>query len=86
MLLNLVLVAPGDQGPPMTGTQGAGVGVPMAAEVAAATAGLDCVVHMMKLGRLLTSLSLTVAAGTMLPVTMLAGVTSKLQGPVPIVH
>ena len=82
----VVLAAPGDQGPPITGTHGAGVGVPMAADVAAATAGLDCVVHMMKLGRLATSLSLTVAAGTLLPMTLLAGVTIRVQGAVPIVH
>jgi hypothetical protein len=58
----------------------------MAADVAAATAGLDWVVHMMKLGRLETSLSLTVAAGTLQPSTLLAGVTIRVHGAVPIVH
>ena len=36
---------PGDHGATIAGTQGAGVGVPLAASVAAATAGLDWVMH-----------------------------------------
>jgi hypothetical protein len=41
-----VNVAPGAHGPAMTGTHGAGVKTPIAAEVAAATAGFDGVLHM----------------------------------------
>ncbi len=41
---------PGDQGEVITGMQGAGVGVPIAAAVAAATKGLLCVLHIPKVG------------------------------------
>jgi len=43
---SITVADPGDQGDVTTGTQGAGVGVPAAAEVAAATEGLVCVIHM----------------------------------------
>ncbi len=83
----VVLAAPGDQGPAMAGMQGAGVGVPMAAAVAAATTGLDWVVHMIKLARLTMGLlSWMLAAGTLQPATLLVGRTTSEQGPVPIEH
>ena len=59
----IVTVAdPGDQGELVAGMHGAGVGVPSAAEVAAATAGFDCVVHIPNVARLVIGAwSITVA-------------------------
>jgi hypothetical protein len=44
-LLIVVAVAPGVHGAAVLGIHADGVGTPSAAAVAAATAGLDCVVH-----------------------------------------
>lgn len=49
-LLIFVAVAPGVHGDVVFGMHAEGVGTPNAAAVAAATAGLDCVVHMPKGG------------------------------------
>jgi hypothetical protein len=48
IFLRRTLGEPGAQGLDVTGTQGAGVGVPNAAAVAAATAGFVWVMHMVK--------------------------------------
>lgn len=78
---------PGAQGPGVTGIQGAGVRTPIAAEVAAATAGLVGVVHMMKgIIFAIGLLSIIVAAGCFEAFTMLAGITVIVLGPVPKEH
>ena len=48
----MTLVAPGVQGEVVTGTHGAGLNAPSLAAVAAATAGLDMVPHIPKVGML----------------------------------
>jgi len=71
---------PGVQGAGITGTQGAGVGTPSAALVAAATAGLDWVVHRPKVGMFfIGTLSKIVAAGGPAMV-LFSGVTTKAHG------
>jgi hypothetical protein len=80
---------PGVQGVMVAGTQGIGVSTPIAAEVAAATAGLAKLMHIPKLGMFTMGLwSMMFAAGVG-SLTMLtgrtdsgAGVTPKLQATV----
>ncbi|KPK05876.1 MAG: hypothetical protein AMJ56_15320 [Anaerolineae bacterium SG8_19] len=69
------------------GIQGAGVSTPIAAEVAAATAGFDGVVHMIKGIIFIMGLkSMIVAAGRFEAFTILAGSTAIVLGPVPKEH
>jgi hypothetical protein len=79
---------PGTQGATVTGTQGAGVGTPKAAAVAAATVGFDGVVHMANGGILATGLkSMMVAAIT--PPAMTGGpdgMTTSEEGAAPKEH
>jgi hypothetical protein len=78
---------PGTQGLGVTGMQGAGVRTPIAADVAAATAGFVGVVHMMKgIIFAIGLLSMMVAAGCFEAFTMLAGITVIVLGPVPKEH
>ncbi len=88
----MTVAEPGAQGAVVTGTHGAGVGVytpraaEVAAEVAAATAGLDWVVHMRK-GRMffMGMLSMILAAGVMVN-NFFSGVTIRALGAVPKLH
>jgi hypothetical protein len=84
---------PGAQGAGTTGTHGAGVGVgtpraaAVAAAVAAATAGLDCVVHIPKVGIFTTGLwSMMLAAGLPSTITRLVGSTIRADGAAPNEH
>jgi hypothetical protein len=78
---------PGVQGADVTGMQGAGVGTPIAAEVAVATAGLDSVVHMVKgIMFFMGTLSMIVAPGILVPLTTFSGVTIIELGTVPKLH
>ena len=87
MLPMSVPVAPGADGATVLGTQGAGVGVPRAAAVAAATAGLDGVMHMPKVGMLTRGLwSMMLAAGGPPASVLLAGSTIRLAGATPKLH
>jgi hypothetical protein len=82
-----VFEAPGLHGPVVTGIHGAGVGVPMAAAVAAATVGFACVLHMPKGMMFFMGVkSMTFAAGTLHPMTMFSGVTTMLLGASPSEH
>jgi hypothetical protein len=78
---------PGDQGAGVTGTQGTGVRTPMAAEVAAATAGFVGVVHIPN-GITLTigAFARMFAAGILLVFTRVTGKTVRLLGATPNVH
>jgi hypothetical protein len=85
-LLMVVAVAPGAHGVTVLGMHAEGVGTPRAAVVAAATAGLDCVVHMPNGGIFsIGTWSMMVAAGAP-AITVgaeeafrVAGATPKLQ-------
>ena len=78
---------PGSQGLEVTGKQGAGVGVPMAAAVAAATAGFDWVMHMANGMIFIIGLwSMILAAGMLEAFTMLIGGTVNVLGTVPKEH
>jgi hypothetical protein len=78
---------PGTQGLLVIGMQGAGVGVPSAAAVAAATAGFDWVMHMPK-GMILAMgmLSFIVAAGCLEAMTIFVGKTTNELGVMPNEH
>lgn len=78
---------PGAQGVVVAGTHGAGVKTPIAAEVAAITAGLEGALHMPN-GFTLTigALSIMVATGILLALTCLDGITVKGDGATPKVH
>ena len=78
--------APTTHGEVVTGTQGTGVSVPPAAEVAAATAGFDDVLHCPN-GMMFVdgTLSMMVAYGVA-PATRLAGSTDSALGDVPKLH
>ena len=87
IFLIMTVLLPGVQGAVVTGTQGAGVGVPSAAAVAAATAGLDWVVHMANGGTLaMGMLSMIVAAGRFEAFTRFFGRTIRLDGATPNEH
>jgi hypothetical protein len=79
--------APGVQGPGVAGTQGAGVSTPMAADVAAITAGLEGEEHMPK-GKMFTMgwWSRMVAAGMYSTITCLPGNTISVDGTAPKEH
>jgi hypothetical protein len=71
---------PGAQGMGVTGTQGAGVGVPIAAAVAAATAGFAGLLHIPKV---VHRQSMIVAAGRLPIVTVCWLLTASAMGAVP---
>jgi hypothetical protein len=79
--------APGTQGAVVTGTQGCGVNTPIAALVAAATAGLVRVVHIPK-GAIFTMglLSMILATGWEDVTTILSGKTVRMPGATPKLH
>src|SRR3954467_3549417 len=79
-----VSAAPGAHGPETSGTHGAGVSTPSAADVAAATAGVDGVVHIPNGGVFAPVIvSWMVAAGLPSTVTRLVGKTLKVDGAMP---
>jgi hypothetical protein len=86
-LLTKTVGEPGVHGAVVTGIQGCGVSTPWAAVVAAATCGLDKVVHMPK-GRIffMGMLSMYVATGTFPVLVLFSGVRSRLLGVVPKLH
>ena len=77
---------PGTHGATVTGTHGMGVNTPKAAAVAAATVGLEGVVHMPK-GMMLTSglLSMIVATNWE-TITLPVGSTIRTDGAIPKLH
>jgi len=77
---------PGAQGAVNTGTHGAGVSTPSAAAVALATAGLEGVVHIPKVGRLAGVLSIMVATGIFMPSVCIWDVTTSGHGAAPNEH
>ena len=87
MLAILTTGAPGTQGAVVTGTQGAGVNTPMAADVAAITAGLEGAKHMPK-GAIFTMgrWSMMVAAGMFSTFTRFWGKTTRVDGAAPKEH
>lgn len=79
--------APGIHGPVVTGMQGIGVKTPSAAAVAAATVGLDRLVHIPNGGTFRPgAISVMVAAGLPSVVTRLTGNTDSVLGATPKVH
>jgi hypothetical protein len=84
ILASITVALPGTQGAGVTGMQGMGVSTPKAAVVAAATVGFASDVHIAK-GRIFTMglLSMILAAGILLVITLLAGNTTKDEGAAP---
>tara|TARA_B100000767_G_C19685391_1_gene501516 strand:- start:527 stop:868 length:342 start_codon:yes stop_codon:yes gene_type:complete len=78
---------PGDQGAGVTGVQGAGVFTPSAADVAAITAGLLIELHIAN-GAIFAPiiLSIIVAAGMLVAITLTTGNTVNGAGATPIEH
>ena len=75
---------PGDHGATVTGTQGIGVSTPKAAAVAAATIGLAGEEHIAKGGMFIMGLlSIMLAAGILLVITLLRGKTINEAGAAP---
>lgn len=84
MLPIMTVAEPGTQGAGVAGIQGAGVKTPLAADVAAMTAGLVGALHMPKgITLVIGMLSMMVAAGTLLVLTSLAGSTVSVDGATP---
>lgn len=84
ILAIIVLEAPGDQGATVAGTQGIGVNTPNAAAVAAATSGFEGDEHIPKVGMFTIGLlSIILAAGILLVITLLAGNTTNGAGATP---
>ena len=80
---------PGDHGLVVTGVQGCGVSTPMAAEVAAATCGLDSDMHMPNVGMLTIGLKSMTVPTSMSPAWTGFGAGVGLNdagGPCPMVH
>lgn len=79
--------APGAQGAVVTGTHGIGVSTPSAAAVAEATAGLEGVLHMPKVGMFTIGLkSMMLAAGGPPAIVLFAGSTTSALGATPKLH
>lgn len=79
--------APGVHGAEVTGMHGIGVNTPSAADVAAATAGFDGVVHIPNGGILAIGLlSMIFAAGMFSTMTLLTGNTTRDEGATPKLH
>ena len=78
------MTGPGIHGPAITGIHGAGVGTPRAAAVAAATAGLLCVIHTPKGGIFINgAISIILPAGVV-DITVL--ITLSTDGAAPKEH
>jgi S-adenosylmethionine synthetase len=87
LYLIVTVAEPGIQGAVVTGTHGAGVGTPSAAAVAAATAGLDWVVHIPKgIIFFIGMLSMIVADGMFAEFVIFSGVIIRLLGAAPKLH
>ena len=87
ILAIMTLLAPGVQGAEITGVQVWGVSTPLAAEVAADTAGLAIEVHIVKPAMLTYGLlSLMLAAGMLAAITLLVGSTVNEPGAEPKEH
>ncbi|CDH47257.1 conserved hypothetical protein [Candidatus Contendobacter odensis Run_B_J11] len=87
MLPNSTVGDPTTHGAGMTGTQGIGVSTPSAAAVAEATAGLLGVMHMPNGGILAMGLlSMILAAGMLLVITLFCGSTIIVLGATPKLH
>jgi hypothetical protein len=84
---NMTVGAPGIQGEGVTGTHGIGVSTPMAAAVAAATAGFAGDMHMPN-GMMFTrgTWSMMLASGWLPVSTRLTGNTTRLLGAIPMLH
>ena len=83
----IVCGAPGNQGPVVTGMHGIGVRTPRAAAVAAATVGLDGVVHIPNGGMFtIGAMSFVVATGLPSTSTRLVGITTSVDGAMPKLH
>ncbi len=79
--------APGAQGAMTTGTQGTGVRTPLAATVAAATAGFDGVRHIPKAGMFVMGTKSMIFAAAGPPVSpMCPGITFNAAGAAPKEH
>jgi len=78
---------PGAHGAIVAGTQGIGVKIPNAEALAAATVGFAKEEHIPK-GRIFTKglLSMILAAGILLVITLFCGKTTREEGPVPKEH
>jgi hypothetical protein len=81
-----VTAEPGVHGEVVAGTHGAGVGVPIAAAVAAATVGFDWVVHMPKTAMFAIGAKLLIVASGMSPAVMPVGGTVSVEGARPKEH
>jgi hypothetical protein len=83
----MTVTEPGTHGAGITGTQADGVNTPSLAAVAAATAGLLMVLHIPK-GKMffIGILSMIVAAGILLALTIFSGVTISVLGATPKLH
>lgn len=83
----ITVVDPGTHGAATTGTHGIGVSTPSAAAVAAATVGLDSVVHIPN-GMMLRSgtWSMIVAAGNPPAIVCATGSTTSDDGAAPKLH
>jgi hypothetical protein len=78
---------PGAHGAGMTGKQGAGVGVPIAADVAAITSGLAGAIHIPNEGMfMMGTLSMMVAAGVPSATVRFSGRTTRVAGAIPKVQ
>lgn len=87
MLPSMTVDDPGLQGATVNGTHGIGVNTPMAAEVAAATAGFAMDMHMPKGGMFTMGLlSMMFAAGGPPHIVLFVGSTIKLLGATPNEH
>ena len=84
LLLIMTVGEPGAHGAVVTGMHGCGVNTPRAADVAAATCGFEGVLHMPKgMMFFIGTLSIIVAAGTLLAFVRFSGVTSIELGATP---
>jgi hypothetical protein len=87
LFLIITVGEPGTHGVVVTGTQGAGVGTPRAADVAAITAGFVGALHMPKgMMFFMGILSIMVAAGMLAPLTRFSGVIVRVDGATPNEH
>lgn len=87
MLAIITVGDPGAQGATVTGVQGMGVSTPSAAAVADATAGFARLMHMPNGGMFTNGLlSMIVAAGMFVAVTLAVGKTFSALGAAPKLH
>lgn len=81
--MTFTIALPGAQGATITGTHGIGVNTPMAAEVAAETAGFAIERHMPKVGMLAGVKSIVVAISIFMHFGRSGTVTINEQGAIP---